>query len=687
MGLTRITLIFLLLFSSRVFAETYRLDLSGSWKMVRSDNPALSDISVDDSQWKTVQLPAANLLPSRTSHFWIEDAGLPDSGIFWLRKYIVIDNPPGIELLFQAGLIMNVDRTWLNGVLIGETGSEKPQFRSGWAVFRSYNIPPVLWKKGTNVLAVRVYFNAESSVTAPIEIVDRKSGQLRETLYRVFFNHLMLALTFFFFCVSIFFLIYYIKRPSALEYLYFTLANAGMGLAVVPQFLEPFFPNLSYRSDDVLRFTQSALLYTGPMIWLFVYKHLFKSHSIIRFVVGIGIPVIGTIAINLAPDRVAVISVRNIFLLVMPLFMVLGLIDTIRAVIKKIKRAYFMALALVPLYGFALHDILTFGIPVFHDNLSLFIFGFPTMLLIISIQQVQEFFNNLNIIEKQKRDLEIHQARLESIVKERTVELQEANDILRHRSEIMEKEMQLAERIQRQLMSRKSPGKNYASLYQPMQKIGGDFYDFIRIGNTKKMGIFVSDVSGHGVPAALITAMIKSILLQAGPVLKDPSELLGTMNQLIHEQVKNHFITAFYGVYDPDERTLSYANAGHHSPVRLNSSGYSRVWSEHRGFPLGIMPCEEHKELNHIYRTEQIKLEEGDKILFFTDGLLEATPENGNESISGNDFEKDCFETFIAGQNDVHPVEIVYRLYQKLVEYRGSENFDDDICILCLQVE
>ncbi|MEI7652004.1 MAG: DUF1501 domain-containing protein, partial [Verrucomicrobiota bacterium] len=90
----------------------------------------------------------------------------------------------------------------------------------------------------------------------------------------------------------------------------------------------------------------------------------------------------------------------------------------------------------------------------------------------------------------------------------------------------------------------------HATLDNRMEEVGGDFYDFINFRDSEKIGIFISDVSGHGVPAAFITSMIKTTILQSGERKENPAELLTYINDLLHNQTGGNFITTFYGIFN-----------------------------------------------------------------------------------------------------------------------------------------
>jgi serine phosphatase RsbU (regulator of sigma subunit) len=243
----------------------------------------------------------------------------------------------------------------------------------------------------------------------------------------------------------------------------------------------------------------------------------------------------------------------------------------------------------------------------------------------------------------------------------------------------LEKDMSMARNIQMKLIPEKAPSSRLASFYKPMESIGGDFFDFF-VFSPSKIGIFLSDVSGHGVAAAFVTSMIKSFIKEGDGYLEDPAEFLKYLNNSLIGLTADNFATAFYGIYDFDEGAMTYSTAGHNAPFFVSSGGIEKIAPQKKGLPLAIYDNAFHKDLNKSYENFVFKSSKEGKILFYTDGLTEATPldeelldfESLMEPVLRNLYLKDC-NSMITG------------LYQELVLFRKGENFADDICIIALE--
>jgi len=169
------------------------------------------------------------------------------------------------------------------------------------------------------------------------------------------------------------------------------------------------------------------------------------------------------------------------------------------------------------------------------------------------------------------------------------------------------------------------PTLDLATHYQPSQRAGGDYYDFFPLP-TGKWGIFIADVSGHGTPAAVLMAVTHSIAhTHPGPP-QPPAKVLDYLNRhlaSLYTSQNESFITAFYGVYDPAHRTLTYACAGHNPPrLKRCQDGTLLGLDRAGGFPLGITSEGGYDEYKQ-------QLQPGDQIIFYTDGITEASNSEG----------------------------------------------------------
>ena len=177
--------------------------------------------------------------------------------------------------------------------------------------------------------------------------------------------------------------------------------------------------------------------------------------------------------------------------------------------------------------------------------------------------------------------------------------------------------------IQRSLLPARVPQiptLDVAAYYQPSHRAGGDYYDFFPLPEGR-WGIFIADVSGHGTPAAVLMAITHCMAhTHPGPPMP-PAKVLDYLNRhlaSLYTTENGNFVTAFYAVYDPADRSLSYGCAGH-NPPRLKRCQDGTLWALNQagGLPLGVMP-------NARYEECVQGLQPGDQIIFYTDGIADA---------------------------------------------------------------
>ncbi len=251
----------------------------------------------------------------------------------------------------------------------------------------------------------------------------------------------------------------------------------------------------------------------------------------------------------------------------------------------------------------------------------------------LSIRSPIRSKDEIGILSKQyNKMLEIieeHTKNLENKVSERTRDLAAANTVLKQQKDEIDRNLQMAQKIQLNLIPNEKtyPTRqelHFNGLYKAMDAIGGDIFDVIRCGRNS-YGILMADVSGHGIPAALVTAMAKvSFNTHAQQYGIRTSEVCSRVNKDITQLLGNdfsHYLTAFFGIIDLEKRTFNYTNCGHHPALLIRNETILSLGSP--GPFIGFIE-------NATFYDESIELQEEDRLILFTDGIVEAKNEKGD---------------------------------------------------------
>lgn len=243
----------------------------------------------------------------------------------------------------------------------------------------------------------------------------------------------------------------------------------------------------------------------------------------------------------------------------------------------------------------------------------------------------------------------------------------------------LDKELQIANQIQTSILPREVPrlaGLEIAARYLPMSDVAGDFYDFLPVDQCH-IGVLIADVTGHGVPAALIASMLKVAFAGQSAHAHDPAQVLSGLNRALCGKFEDHFVTAAYVFVDLERFTLRYAGAGHPPPILASQNGAGATREsreiEANGLMLGLFP-------EATYSTIEVPLSAGDRVLFYTDGIAEAM------NAAREEFGKARLKRFLSHTSST-AAEVVDSLIAESRRWSatgGTHRQDDDITLVLL---
>ncbi len=252
------------------------------------------------------------------------------------------------------------------------------------------------------------------------------------------------------------------------------------------------------------------------------------------------------------------------------------------------------------------------------------------------------------------------------VTRERKLEIE-----LIEKNRKMSKDLGFAKKIQEKILPSKEIFDNitFDYIYKPSETLSGDIFDVFHIDD-ENIGIYISDVSGHGVAAAMMTMFIRQTMRSIKEDILSPSVALGELYRrfsTLNLDVDKYF-TIFYGVFNRKTYEFKYSNGGHNCiPIKFNNNGMELL--EAKGFPIVVL----FEKI--VYDEKTIKLSNGDKILFYTDGITEAKNKDGEE------FGTDGVINIVKNNSG----NILDDLENTIIDYSWGEQ-QDDFALVLLEV-
>lgn len=258
-----------------------------------------------------------------------------------------------------------------------------------------------------------------------------------------------------------------------------------------------------------------------------------------------------------------------------------------------------------------------------------------------------------------------------------------------HRKQVEQERDRFAENlaaarlVQQEILPQRTPSSDLMDIayrYLPMEEVGGDYFTFVDFREHESLGIFIGDVSGHGVPAALYTMMVKAITDRLFRKYNlNPSRFLEELNNEIHRAMTKHFLTGIYGFFSygdqPGSVNFNFSKGGHPYPVYYSRSRRGAEYLESTGKALGFFGDEKYPNMTFT-------MSRGDRIYFYTDGLIEVTDKH--KEIYG-------FERFLDLVNEVNVRDISLNesldyILKAVINFNPQYEQEDDMVIIGMEV-
>jgi serine phosphatase RsbU (regulator of sigma subunit) len=261
-------------------------------------------------------------------------------------------------------------------------------------------------------------------------------------------------------------------------------------------------------------------------------------------------------------------------------------------------------------------------------------------------------------------------ARVQSLLR-----LKSAYFELYKKNQLIKKELESAKMIQQFVIPKNFSYIEYPAIsgrYLPIDDIGGDFFDCYQLFDND-IGFIIADVTGHGIPAALVMAMLKMTLNVFTPFIDSTSSLLYRVNKEMRGLLlDDQYITAFYIIFNADSNTISFSNAGHSRPLYYRKKTGRVLALDTDGLFIGIKDDTEYEE-------KKLNIERGDSLLLYTDGITEIKNSDNVE------FGENRLATFIKENRNITGDDFCEMLLNRMRDFTSLDARDDDIAFLNIE--
>jgi hypothetical protein len=246
--------------------------------------------------------------------------------------------------------------------------------------------------------------------------------------------------------------------------------------------------------------------------------------------------------------------------------------------------------------------------------------------------------------------------------------------------ERMAKELEIARNVQMSLLPKSNPraeGYDIAGICIPALEVGGDYYDFVLLGGSK-IGIAIGDVSGKGVPAAIYMTLTKGILQSHAEDNISPKIVLSKVNSLMYRTIeRNSFVSMFYAILDQRQRSIKFARAGQCPVILTQHADQKGSFLTPRGMALGL---EMGKVFDSVLEEQEVYLQPGEVLVFYTDGFTEAM--NAREE----EFGEERLDEAIARNRSKSAVDLIACVCEEVKAFTGGVAQHDDMTMVVVKV-
>ncbi len=649
--------------SSYDFSTRGAAKLDGMWELYWGKL-----IEPDDFTKNTLPSPSFVHVPDTWDRHTINGKHLPGIGHATFRLKLKL--PPGIASFgIKLQEASSAYRLYINGTLIASNGtvgtsptSSIPQFLPQTAHFQAEN------GEAEIVIHISNYHEKNGGPWHSIYMgLPEQIAKLREA--RVFIEAALIGILL---VIGIYHLGLFIIRPKERSSFYFFLYCQIIALRTVLMgerlliFFFPHFPwELAVRLEHI-SFYMAVPLFSYFLTSLYPAEiHRYFSRALLA--AGL----IASAIVFATPARVFthLVTPFQIITLIALVYWIYGIMLSI---MRKEEDALLVFFGFIVISATAVNDMLYARGTI--NTGYLISFGLLMLIFILSFSISLRFSRSFRRSEelakelmRSKQQIEEHNRTLEEKVLERSAKILQQNAFF-------EMQLDMAGRLQRSFLPTSPPNiaeANIATLYLPSMGVGGDIYDF-RTQAAQGLGIFIADVSGHGIAAALIASMVKMSLNRWDEYFEKPSSLLKEIYATVSDKIGNNFVSACACYLDITRGILRISNAGHPFPIILQKKG-PLLQRESKGHVISNL-------FSSNFEDVAVQLSPGDKIILYTDGIIEA------RSHTGELFGEERFIHLLNENKTLSPGKLCGIIHQSVFSHM-AEHQEDDITMVIVQFE
>lgn len=284
-------------------------------------------------------------------------------------------------------------------------------------------------------------------------------------------------------------------------------------------------------------------------------------------------------------------------------------------------------------------------------------------------------FNFDELMARVKNHIRLRRLQKEVLIANKQV--MHVNNMLKSQNEKLIEDLEQARGMQMALLPDVLPEDEkfeLGSRYLPAERLGGDFFDIVGLDEGKKLGVMIADVCGHGVSAAITTAMTKITFRNSCFNSEDPAKVICQMNDELFGNIKSGFVTVFYGVLDLEKNTFQYASGGHPPLLVYRHKDDSIEELKPQSTFLGSFNAVE-------FSSDSTQVSKGDRILFYTDGIFES------QNLEGEQFGFERVNELLRKHKDDPVQTLLDTMINALVDFIDGMEFDDDITIVGIDIK